>query len=419
MNTENVNTGVRFFTKIPNLAMYNGKDSDDKSIVSEIGYDCRVLQVLDYLYEAANVKGIARFSIENAVIFCGYKPNGNKGKVNDAIRHILTRLNELGYVSFDCDISKIKSTTLAMCKLNIDYSSNFSIIYDDVRDKIYSVDGVDKAQLFAYYCYINARMHRRSKDEGVSESGGQYEYTYFGFKGVYDNLKITDKAIVKYNDILVSLDLIRYENFGTYYFKDDPKSTTRLTPNFYTLFDGDEGKARKNLAEGYKLYKITEGGNAIFTDKPLVMDNRSIGGEKGSLIKKEMNGTITTEETERLKQIEEIMDDSFGEKNEMREILQLIEDDNDNMTLSEFFLLDGNNFKGDKYLDIEKKLGVIDKNDELCVDFDTYKEVMLEYKVANLIPLKLMVSKKRSERLSSEFKRNEFKYSKSADELFG
>ena len=93
MNTENVNTSVRFFTKIPNLAMYTGKDSDDKSIVSEIGYDCRVLQVLDYLYEAANVKGIARFSIENAVIFCGYKPNGNKGKVNDAIRHILTRLS--------------------------------------------------------------------------------------------------------------------------------------------------------------------------------------------------------------------------------------------------------------------------------------------------------------------------------------
>ena len=97
---------------------------------------------------------------------------------------------------------------------------------------------------------------------------------------------------ITYNDILVSLDLIRYENFGTYYFKDDPKSTTRLTPNFYTLFDGDDGKARKNLAEGYKLYKITEGGNAIFTDKPLVMDNRSIGGEKGSLMKKEMNGSL-------------------------------------------------------------------------------------------------------------------------------
>ena len=112
MNTENVNTSVRFFTKIPNLAMYTGKDSDDKSIVSEIGYDCRVLQVLDYLYEAANVKGIARFSIENAVIFCGYKPNGNKGKVNDAIRHILTRLNELGYVSFIVILAKLNPPLL-------------------------------------------------------------------------------------------------------------------------------------------------------------------------------------------------------------------------------------------------------------------------------------------------------------------
>lgn len=393
MNTENVNTGVRFFTKIPNLAMYTGKDSNDKSILSDMEYNCRVLQVLDYLYYVVDVRGVSRFSVESLVLFCGYKPDNHKGRSNDIFKSILCRLNELGYIKSDYDFDKVKPKDHMECKLTIDYSSNFSIIYDDVRDKIYSVDGVDKAQLFAYYCYINARMHRRSNDEGVSESGGQYEYTYFGFKSVYDNLKITDKAIVKYNDILVSLDLIRYENFGTYYFKDDPKSTTRLTPNFYTLFDGDEGKARKNLAEGYKLYKITEGGNAIFTDKPLVMDNRSIGGEKGSLMKKEMNGTITTEETERLKQIEEIMDDSFGEKSEMREILQLIEDDNDNMTLSEFFLLDGNSSKGDKYLDIEKKIGVIDKNDELCVDFDTYKEVMLEYKGYNVESLKANVSK--------------------------
>jgi len=392
MNNADVEN-IKVFTKIPNFALYKYGEYD-VSIVEQFSYNCKVVQVLDYLYRKLNrFDWTVGFCLEGMIEFCGYKPDTRRCQSNDIFKSILLRMIQLGYISTNYDITKIKPKNYLECKLTIDYSSNFSIIYDDVRDKIYSVDGVDKAQLFAYYCYINARMHRRSNDEGVSESGGQYEYTYFGFKGVYDNLKITDKAIVKYNDILVSLDLIRYENFGTYYFKDDPKSTTRLTPNFYTLFDGDESKARKNLAEGYKLYKITEGGNAIFTDKPLVMDNRSIGGEKGSLMKKEMNGTITTEETERLKQIEEIMDDSFGEKNEMREILQLIEDDNDNMTLSEFFLLDGNSSKGDKYLDIEKKLGVIDKNDELCVDFGTYKEVMLEYKGYNVESLKANVSK--------------------------
>ena len=392
MNNADVEN-IKVFTKIPNFALYKYGEYD-VSIVEQFSYNCKVVQVLDYLYRKLNrFDWTAGFCLEGMIEFCGYKPDTHRGQSNDIFKSILLKMIQLGYISTNYDITKIKPKNYLECKLTIDYSSNFSIIYDDVRDKIYSVEGVDKAQLFAYYCYINARMHRRSKDEGVSESGGQYEYTYFGFKGVYDNLKITDKAIVKYNDILVSLDLIRYENFGTYYFKDDPKSTTRLTPNFYTLFDGDEGKARKNLVEGYKLYKIVEGGNRIFTDKPLVMDNRSIGGEKGSLMKKEMNGTITTEETERLKQIEEIMDDSFGEKNEMREILQLIEDDNDNMTLSEFFLLDGNSSKGDKYLDIEKKLGVIDKNDELCVDFGTYKEVMLEYKGYNVESLKVNVSK--------------------------
>ena len=382
---ETISETNKMFTKIPNYALYT-YGSYDKSILEQMNYDCKVVQILDCLYYNMTMRGVSNISIEYIALFCGYKPDSHKGKINDVIKFILHDLDELGYITCDCDFTKVKSTTLIRCKLNIEYSSNFSLMYDNVREKIYSVQGVDKAQLFTYYCYINARMHRRGAED--SKISGEYEYTYFGFDSVYNYLKITDKALVKYNDILVELDLIRYKNFGATYHKDAKYKTTRLVPNFYTLFEGCEERAKRNLNEGFKLYKYKdENDGKKYTDKPLESDNRVIGGKKGSLVKKEMNGTITDDEMAELIHINDILGDTLGIKSTINDAISEIEDLDDIMSISEYFTHEDIK-KGEKYKNIEYEIGLVDKSGNLCVDFNVYKDIMKQFDGNNTQKLK-------------------------------
>lgn len=386
MNDELNVVNENMFTKIPNYALYT-YGSYDKSILEQLDYDCKVIQVLDYLYyKIGMIDKLSTISIEHMVLFCGYKPNNNKGQSNYIFKNILCSLKELGYISSNYDIAKAKPKDLIECKLNIEYSSNFSLMYDNVREKIYSVQGVDKAQLFTYYCYINARMHRRGA--GDSKISGEYEYTYFGFDSVYNYLKITDKALVKYNDILVGLDLIRYKNFGATYHKDAKYKTTRLVPNFYTLFEGCEERAKRNLNEGFKLYKYKdENDGKKYTDKPLESDNRVIGGKKGSLVKKEMNGTITDDEMAELIHINDILSDTLGIKSTINDAISEIEDLDDIMSISEYFTHEDIK-KGEKYKNIEYEIGLVDKSGNLCVDFNVYKDIMKQFDGNNTQKLK-------------------------------
>ena len=385
MNDEsNVKSNKRF-TKIPNIVLYT-YGNKDKSVLEEMNYNCKTVLIIDYLYTIIDLDGISRFSLEDMIISCGYKTDTAKGGTNERFKSIMVGLIKLGYISCEADFNKVKIKDLIKCKLKFDISSNFSIMYKSVKEKIYSVQGVDKAQLFTYYCYINARIHRRGV--GDSKISGEYEYTYFGFESVYNYLKITDKALVKYNDILVELDLIRYKNFGATYHKDAKYKTTRLVPNFYTLFEGCEERAKRNLNEGFKLYKYKdENDGKKYTDKPLESDNRVIGGKKGSLVKKEMNGTITDDEMAELIHINDILGDTLGIKSTINDAISEIEDLDDIMSISEYFTHEDIK-KGERYKNIEYEIGLVDESGNLCVDFSVYKDIMKQFDGNNTQKLK-------------------------------
>lgn len=385
MNDESNVKNNKRFTKIPNIVLYT-YGNKDKSVLEEMNYNCKTVLIIDYLYTIIDLDGISRFSLEDMIISCGYKTDTAKGGTNERFKSIMVGLIKLGYISCEADFNKIKIKDLIKCKLKFDISSNFSIMYKSVKEKIYSVQGVDKAQLFTYYCYINARMHRRGAVD--SKISGEYEYTYFGFDSVYNYLKITDKALVKYNDILVELDLIRYKNFGATYHKDAKYKTTRLVPNFYTLFEGCEERAKRNLNEGFKLYKYKdENDGKKYTDKPLESDNRVIGGKKGSLVKKEMNGTITDDEMAELIHINDILGDTLGIKSTINDAISEIEDLDDVMSISEYFTHEDIK-KGEKYKNIEYEIGLVDKSGNLCVDFNVYKDIMKQFDGNNTQKLK-------------------------------
>jgi hypothetical protein len=385
MNDESNVKNNKRFTKIPNIVLYT-YGNKDKSVLEEMNYNCKTVLIIDYLYTIIDLDGISRFSLEDMIISCGYKTDTAKGGTNEKFKSIMVDLVKLGCISCKADFNKVKIKDLIKCKLKFDISSNFSIMYKSVKEKIYSVQGVDKAQLFTYYCYINARMHRRGA--GDSKISGEYEYTYFGFDSVYNYLKITDKALVKYNDILVELDLIRYKNFGATYHKDAKYKTTRLVPNFYTLFEGCEERAKRNLNEGFKLYKYKdENDGKKYTDKPLESDNRVIGGKKGSLVKKEMNGTITDDEMAELIHINDILGDTLGIKSTINDAISEIEDLDDIMSISEYFTHEDIK-KGEKYKNIEYEIGLVDKSGNLCVDFNVYKDIMKQFDGNNTQKLK-------------------------------
>ena len=112
MNDELNVVNENMFTKIPNYALYT-YGSYDKSILEQLDYDCKVVQVLDYLYyKIGMIDKLSTISIEHMVLFCGYKPNNNKGQSNYIFKNILCSLKELGYISSNYDIVKAKPKDL-------------------------------------------------------------------------------------------------------------------------------------------------------------------------------------------------------------------------------------------------------------------------------------------------------------------
>ena len=78
---ETISETNKMFTKIPNYALYT-YGSYDKSILEQMNYDCKVVQILDCLYYNMTMRGVSNISIEYIALFCGYKPDSHKGKIN-------------------------------------------------------------------------------------------------------------------------------------------------------------------------------------------------------------------------------------------------------------------------------------------------------------------------------------------------
>ena len=376
-----MNKNEEKFSIIPNMVLYTNKNSNNKSILEQLGYEHKVVCVIDYIFSYTG-KGneICNFTLEDIVMCCGYKPNKNKGRTNDMFKDVLSNLQELNYISSDVKMADIKPKELVKCKLTLDTSKEFASIRLSAKEKIFNAQDVDKAQLFAYYCYIVARMYKRSKEDGAAMvNGGRYEACFFGFELVKNDLRIGEAAITKYNDILVKLNLIRYKNFGAYYYSNENKhKTTRNSPNFYTLFDGDEEMAKKSIEEEFNRYcedPLNRNKNFV----KIKNDNRAIGGKKGSLIRKLNAGTITDEEKLELANIEEYFSSDFEEKQMIRDTFEEMKKENLKMLLSEYLGEDFIKYR-DKFSKIETDLGLV-KNGKLIVEFVFYEKIMSDYNV--------------------------------------
>lgn len=387
-----------YFTKLPSLAFYT-EDKKEKSILECLNYNHKSVLALEYLIERLHFHdNLSRISVENMVLNCGYKPDSHKGKSNDVFKSILLDFEKINIIQSSFDLLSAKPKDYLEIKLNISMNTRFVIVLPEEKEKLKTVKSIDYGQLFTYYFYIKSRIYKRSSEDGLAvNNGGRYESCFVSFRTITNDLKITDKTIVKYNDILTELDLIRYENFGTYYYSYDSNKTTQISPNFYTLFNGCEEEASRNLEEGFNWYEIQDiNKDKVFTRNGLLIDNRSIGGKLGSLKKKEKKGKLTQDEIEEKEKISDLIKNSHEDK---YRISADFKDMKEEKLLSDYYYENELEHLYDVYYDLEIKLGLVDEEtDKLEVDYSYYKWVMTNYSDEKFLYFKNCVIKYKKKR---------------------
>src|SRR5574344_298630 len=296
-----------YFTIIPNNIFYTeeGKTSLYKQIKNY-----KIILIMDYLYTGMNRIGNTRLSIGNIITNYNCKFNRNKGGINEQILDILIKLNEIKIIEGNLNLDNISINQLIEYKYNgIEKDKNgnyinFTMIDYKVFNKLlnYKEGKVDNVSLLFYYCYLASRMFTRKSDEkDIRTHGGKAEVCYPSYETITKDTDISARTISKYNDILVSMNLIRIGNLGLYYVGDN-KKYTRESPNFYVLINDEEYVNTDNeknmlwhinLTEAMKYFKKTHKDYTFINTREYKDNNKSNNGYIARINQLEKEGKAT------------------------------------------------------------------------------------------------------------------------------
>jgi hypothetical protein len=366
----------KYFSKIPNSLFYK---KDGKSIF-KITKDYNALFVLDYIYMNTNRRNQTIFTIEDIVRYCGLKPDKHSGKSNDKIKSILIRLKELKLIADDINYNLLgtkeykndKDLLYTIPKLfkrdKKDNDTEFVILTDEEKDKILNDDtAIDKLKLLFYYLYLKSRIYKRDVNDGdLHISGGKAESSYINFEKINEDTLFSPDTINKYNETLDKLNLIKYGRAEHWYYKNDKNKTIRESCNVYVLYN--DGNYETNLKEGIKQYKLYYSEQRVFTKDEYTNNNRRINGKIARLSYLEKIGKATEVQ---IKEKNELVKQVKFEKKKFLFTEILNKSENEGKLLSEI--------EDVSYSQLEKKLGLIDSNNKLLVDWDYYKWIMTNY----------------------------------------
>jgi len=269
----------------------------------------------------------------------------------------------------------MKTSDRITCTLDINLENQFSILYDKDKDRILNQtidETIDNKNLLVYFCYLNCKMYKRPKGNDIHLNGGRPEVCWPSFLLINKELGFVDSTINKYNNILISLNLICIGNAGLWYYQDDVNKSLKESCNIYALFTTEE-ITKDNINEGIKYYKkLDVNSNKIFKGtQKYKNNNRVLNGELGSIIKKEKLGTATTADITRKN---EILTSTKPDEQKYKIIALL--DNHKGELLSD--ALDS-----DKYYDLEESLGLLSADDSQLADgitYDNYRWIMINYK---------------------------------------
>jgi predicted AAA+ superfamily ATPase len=150
-------------------------------------------------------------------------------------------------------------------------------------------------------------MYRRKDDKNIQVTGGNATVCYPSYAKIEEDINISQATIKKYIDILVDINLIRYDNAGIYYPKGNSKHK-RESANTYCLYD-EYDNWKIEIKESIKFYKSQKEkkGFIFCKDNTYKNNNRKLNGELGALIKLKNKGTATSKQLKRIDEIRSLL----------------------------------------------------------------------------------------------------------------
>ena len=291
------------FGKVTNKVFYGLEGEKGKGLISEFK-DGYIITILYKLYAMTTREGQVITSLDLLLKECGYSTNKDN---RNNFKYILNKLKENNIINFD---EVEKSNTVFIIDVEKMFDDNGFFMVEAKELDLINEKAKDKREynnLLKVYYYLKARCYKRG--EGKPElviAGGRSQTTYVTYENISYFANITEAKIKEYIETLRELNLIVYKNLGKKYKPENPKYLTECA-NIYT-FPIISNDVDSELKEGLKQQKENyEKNGYIITNKPYKNNNRQINGRKGYLIKKKNNGTITEEEMEELRKIDEVV----------------------------------------------------------------------------------------------------------------
>ncbi|SDL32251.1 hypothetical protein SAMN05216497_11930 [Clostridium cochlearium] len=321
------------YNQISNSIFWGLNGDADKSIL-KITKDYKTLLILDFIAENQTYQEQCMFTIEYFLEQYGLSKNANSSNFKD-VKKILTTLEELKLIR--CvngeDLSKVSLKKFIVLDIrNLIEVKNggkinyFQLYRNDKEDILaYDKEKIDNVKLLNFYCYLRSRIHwHTNKTSTANMTGGRAQVCFPSYETIKRDLKIEDRTITKYIEILdKDLNLIKVANPGLYCLKNDKNKITRESPNIYTMTDIIAWDAE--LKEGIKQYKYKYKDERVFTNsRKYKNNNKKANGYVARIEYLEQQGKATEKQIEKKNSLVESIENADTEKiekeiNEMQE----------------------------------------------------------------------------------------------------
>lgn len=237
------------YSRIPNKLFYMKNDDEEREeeidyikegTIMEVVGDNKVILILHELYLGSDFRFKCYRTIDSLLEDIGYKLDKDNRR---AVKDILLKLREMGYINFEGTETSIKSTTLLkidVSKLKEETKDNFFELAQCEIDKIMDLecDLRTKMGMLKFYLYLKARVYKRkltSEDTYLDRrADAKAEATWQSFDFIHKWTGIKDEQASKYVDMLVELDMITVYK-GKYKFKEKDKDLWKDFSNIYVI----------------------------------------------------------------------------------------------------------------------------------------------------------------------------------------
>jgi|GEM_PF-5329037 len=261
------------YSRIPNKLFYfRNKDEDGeyeaewltKGSILDITKDNKTILILHELYRGCDFNKECYRTIDGLLTKIGYKLDRDNRK---AIKKILLKLREMGYINFGGSETSIKATTLLIIdvsKLMEETKDNFVELAQCEIDKIMDLeyDLRSKMGMLKLYLYLKARIYKRKDKTGDvyhdRYSDSKAEAMYQSYEYIHKYTGIKDEQAIEYVKILSELEMITVYR-ARYKYKEEGSDLWKDFSNIYVInnLQANKDDIKEEIKLCVKEYKYT------------------------------------------------------------------------------------------------------------------------------------------------------------------